>query len=183
MDIPIRGMVYVPAEASRKIWLRNVIETLTASELECPEGAEAFARLEAVWPGEERLLIARDADCVAAKPSTVDTMDLVQWQLATMEREEMIGQVINVAGPEPVSWEEHVPLISERLGIPYVDVTLPLIGPPLIFYCETSYEKGQRLLGYQPKHGVTNLLDQAMAMREDKEVGFIPTGAPYGQAE
>ena len=105
-----------------------------------------------------------------------------QWLLAAMDREEAVGQIINVPGPEPVRWEVAVPMISERLGIPYVDVDLPL-ETPLIYHCEIAYEKAHRLLGYQTIHGMKSMLDLALAMREGRDMGLIPTGIPYGEAE
>ena len=162
------------------MWLSKMIESLRSVKDRGAAFAEALAKLEAAWPGEERLLLSRDAYGVPAKLAVVDIRDLVQWLLAAMDREEAIGQVINVPGPEPVRWEVAVPLISERLGIPYVDIALPL-ETPFVFHCEISYEKAHRLLGYQPKHGVKSMLDLAIAMREGRDMGLIPTGIPYGQ--
>jgi len=165
----------------RQIWLSNMMESLKYVRDKTP-AAEARGKLEAVWPGEERLLLARDADGVPAKLAVVDIRDLIQWLLVGIYREQAVGHVLNIPGPEPVRWEIAVPLISEGLSIPYVDVSLPL-GPPHVYHCETSYEKAHRLLGYQPKHGIASMLDLAIAMREGKDMGLIPTGVRYGPAE
>ncbi len=173
LDMPLPG---------DRMWLSKMIESLKGARDRGPAFAEAFARLEAAWPGEERLLISRDGNDIPAKLAVVDIRDLVQWLLAAMDREEAVGQVINVPGPEPVKWDVAVPLISERLGIPYVDVALPL-ETPFVYHCEISYEKAHRLLGYQPIHGTESMLDLAIAMREGRDMGLIPTGVRYGQAE
>jgi nucleoside-diphosphate-sugar epimerase len=168
--IPARGM-----------WLTEMLESLRRASAPGPEVGEALAQLEAVWPGEERLLLLRDAFGIPAKLAVVDIRDLIQWLLAAIQREEAIGEVINVPGPEPVRWEVAVPMASEKLGIPYVDVSLPL-GPPFLYYCEISYERAQRLLGYQPRHGNPSMVDLSIAMRQGKDIGLIPTGVPYGPA-
>jgi nucleoside-diphosphate-sugar epimerase len=168
--IPARGM-----------WLGRMMESLRRASAPGPEVGEALARLEAVWPGEERLLLARDAYGVPAKLAVVDIRDLIQWLLAAMERPEAIGEVINVPGPEPVRWEVAVPMASEKLGIPYLDVSLPL-GPPFLYHCETSYEKAERLLGYRPQYGNGSMVDLSIAMRQGKDMGLIRTGVPYGPA-
>jgi nucleoside-diphosphate-sugar epimerase len=173
IDMPLPG---------DRMWLSKMMESLRRLKDRDPVFAEAFAKLEAAWPGEERLLLSRDARGIPAKIAVVDVRDLVQWLLAAMDREEAIGEIINVPGPEPMRWEVAVPMISERLGIPYVDVALPL-ETPFIYHCEIAYEKAHRLLGYQPIHGMKSMLDLALAMREGKDMGLIPTGIPYGEAE
>ena len=127
------------------------------------------------------MLLARDAYGVPAKLAAVDIRDLIQWLLAAMDREEAIGEVINVPGPEPVRWEMAVPIASEKLGIPYVDVSLPL-GPPFLYHCEISYEKAQRLLRYEPQHGNASMVDLSIALRQGEDIGLILTGVPYGPA-
>jgi dTDP-L-rhamnose 4-epimerase len=165
----------------RGMWLSRMMQSLRQAAPGTSSVAEALATLEAIWPGEERLLLARDARGAPAKLAVVDIRDLVQWLLAALGNEEAIGQMMNVPGPEPVRWEVAVPMASERLGIPYVEATLPL-APPFLYYCETSYEKAHRLLGHQPRHGMSSMLDLYIAMREGKDVGLIPTGVPYGPA-
>ncbi len=170
MGIPARGM-----------WLTRMLESLREASDPDSEVGEALAQLEVIWPGEERLLLLRDAFGVPAKLAVVDVRDLIQWLLAAMESEEAIGQVINVPGPEPVRWEVAVPMASEKLGIPYVDVSLPL-GPPFLYHCEISYEKARRLLGYRPRHGNRSMVDLSIDVRQGKDIGLIRTGVPYGPA-
>jgi nucleoside-diphosphate-sugar epimerase len=167
--------------AARGMWLDRMLEYLRRTSTPAPEVNEARARLEAVWTGEEQLLLARDAYGVPAKLAVVDIRDLIQWLLAALEREEAIGQVINVPGPEPARWEMAVPMASEKLGIPYVDVSLPL-GPPYLYHCEISYERARRLLGYEPQHGNGSMVDLSIALRRGEDIGLILTGVPYGPA-
>lgn len=161
---------------ARMYWLSKVLASYRGRKGRSPEGDEAIAILEGLWPGEERLVIYRSKAGMCFRMHYVDVRDLLQGLLLGMEKEAAIGEVFTLPGPKLLSSDEVVPCLSERLGVPYVEADLPIS----IRYRELSWAKAHKLLGYTPQHDLNSMVDLALAMRRGEDVGLIPTGVPYG---
>jgi UDP-glucose 4-epimerase len=83
-----------------------------------------------------------------------------------------VGEVFQLAGPAPFTWEEAVPYMAERLGVPYLDVRLAGQVPT---YYEFDMTKCRRLLGFEPQYDIFKMIDSAVAFRQGEPVDVIPT--------
>ncbi|MCB0122206.1 MAG: hypothetical protein KDE58_08195, partial [Caldilineaceae bacterium] len=85
------------------------------------------------------------------------------------------GEVYQLAAPQPYTWEEAIPYLADKLGVPYIDISLA--GNTPTFY-EFDISKGRRHFGYTPQWDIFRMIDDAIAMRDGADGGVIPT---YGQ--
>ena len=89
---------------------------------------EALALIDALlrgWTGEEKLLISRNPDGSSYRQHFADVRDIAQGLALSIEREEALGQVFNLAGAAIFNWEEIVPRLAERHQIPIAEARLP----------------------------------------------------------
>jgi nucleoside-diphosphate-sugar epimerase len=134
--------------------------------------AQVLKQLQSLDNGRKQLLIARDDNGRSYKKHIADVRDITQAFLAALGRSEVIGQVFQLGGPGPYTWEEAVPYMADRLGLDYVDANL--IGHLPTFY-EFDLTKSKRLLNYRPRFDIFRMIDSAVAFREGNDIGVIPT--------
>jgi len=134
------------------------------------DDAESSGILRALWPGEERLLLLRDRRGRAYKKHICDVRDMVSGIICAIRSDAATGEVINLAGPEPIRWDEAIPYLSEALGMPYVEASIP--ARP-IFY-EYNLSKALSKLAYKPMWDTFKMIDSALAFRRGEDIGVIP---------
>ncbi|MDP6780038.1 MAG: NAD(P)-dependent oxidoreductase [Candidatus Latescibacteria bacterium] len=153
-------------------WLSHWVATFKRRK--DPQGIQTFEALQELWEGDERLVVCRNPDGQPHQMHLVDVRDLVQGLLLGMERPEAVGEAFTLPGPCPTSWEEAVPYLSERLGIPYVEATVP--GSIRRAF---DLSKARERLGYAPEHDLASMVDLALEMERGGEIEVVPTGEPY----
>jgi UDP-glucose 4-epimerase len=129
---------------------------------------------EALWQregGEERLVVLKDGQGRPYKKHIADVRDIVLGLLAAFEKPAAIGQTFQLGGPVPFTWDEAVPYLSERLGIPYVEAVSH--GVPT--YYEYDLSKARELLGFRPQYDIFKMIDDAVAFRRGEAIGVLPT--------
>ena len=57
----------------------------------------------------------------------------------------------------------------------YVEAKVPVPN-----YFDLDLSKINRLLGFEPKHDLLNLVETAEALQRGEDAGVIPTGVRYG---
>jgi UDP-glucose 4-epimerase len=126
-------------------------------------GEEAAAAIEAqIAPGAEPLLLAREEDGTPYLFHYCDVRDLVQGLLLLLKRPAAVGDVFNLSGPAPFSYDQAVPYLAKRTGRPIIDARIP--GPPIRIH--HSIAKARSLLGYAPQHDITSTIDTALASQK-----------------
>ena len=135
---------------------------------------ETHTDLAPLWEqagGEERLVVVRDERGRAWRKHIADVRDIVGGCVAALGKAAAVGQTFQLAGPAPFTWDDAVPYLSERIGIPYVEGAST--GVP------TSYEydltKMRRLLGYEPHYDIHRMIDDALAFKRGEQIGVLPT--------
>ena len=121
-----------------------------------PECAEIIRAAAGEY--DDCLLLARDE---AGEPYSfhfADVRDVVAGLLLALDRTEAPGEVFNLAGPKPFSYEDAIPLLSEASGIPYVDARLP--GPPIRIGLDIG--KAKALLDYKPVWTIEAVISDAV---------------------
>jgi nucleoside-diphosphate-sugar epimerase len=121
---------------------------------------------------EERLALLKDAAGRPFKKHIADVRDIVHGLVCALGKDAAFGETIQLAGPRPFTWDEAVPHLAHALGIPYVEAT-PAGAPT--FY-EFDLSKARRLIGFEPRYDVIRMIDDAVAFREGRDIGVLPTG-------
>jgi UDP-glucose 4-epimerase len=124
-----------------------------------------------LWSGEERLVIMRNEHGRSWRKHIADVRDIVAGCLAALGKPAALGETFQLAGPAPFTWEEAVPYLSERLGIPYVDARSS--GVPTDY--EFDLSKAGRLIAFRPQYDITRMIDDALAFARGENIGVLPT--------
>ena len=82
-----------------------------------------------------------------------------------------VGEVIQLGAPSAFTWDEAVPYLSEKTGIPYIEANVS--GTPT--YYEYDLSKARRLLGFRPQYDARRMIDDAIAFRAGDDIGVLPT--------
>ena len=130
-----------------------------------------LAPLWEVSGGDERLVVVRDERGRPWRKHIADVRDIVGACVASLGNDATHGETFQLAGPAPFTWDEAVPYLAERLGIPYVDGTSR--GTPT--YYEYDLSKLRRVLGYEPRYGIKRMIDDAVAFKRGAAIGVLPT--------
>ena len=133
------------------------------------EEEEAVRHFKALGAStEERLFIPRTMDGIAYQKHIGDVRDIVDGLMLILEKDEAAGQSMNLMGC-PLKWEEAVPYLSEKIGVPYVEAKLP--STPM--YYEYSMETARNVLGFVPKYDSKAMIDGALAVQRGEDIGVI----------
>lgn len=122
--------------------------------------------------GREQLLIARDSTGRSYKKHIADVRDITVAFTAALGKPQVVGEVFQLGGPGPFTWEEAIPYMADKLGLDYVDVRLD--GQVPTFY-EFDLDKSVRLFGYHPRYDIREMIDSAIRVRQGQEPDVIPT--------
>ncbi len=134
-------------------------------------GLKGRSEFNGMWQGTERLAVLKDQDDRPYKKHVADVRDIVQGCRLAMRAGNVSGETIQLAGPAPFTWDEAVPLLSERLGIPYVETRLK--GDPTFY--EFDLSRARNLLGFKPVYNIRRMIDDALAHRRGEDIGVLPT--------
>jgi UDP-glucose 4-epimerase len=132
---------------------------------------ETYPELRSAWTGEERLVILRDENGRSWRKHIADVRDIVGGCLAALGKPAASGETFQLAGPAPFTWEAAIPYLSERLGIPAIDVRLNAVPT----YYEFDLTKARRLLDFQPQYDIFRMIDDALAFERGEAIGVLPT--------
>ena len=127
--------------------------------------------LAGLWHGEERLVILKDPRGRPYKKHIADVRDIVHGCVSPLGNAKVAGETFQLAGPRAFTWDEAVPYLSERLGVPYVEAVLQ--GPPTFY--EFDLSKARRLFGFRPQYDIIRMIDDALAFRRGEDIGILPT--------
>lgn len=121
----------------------------------------AVAALEPYDDGTEKLLLSRGADGTPYRMGILDSRDLAAGVATAAERPDLDGHTIGVGADDSVDFDDLIPLMAERSGLPYVDVRLP--GPAVHY--TTSNARARDLLGFTVRHPIAAMVDEAARAR------------------
>jgi UDP-glucose 4-epimerase len=115
---------------------------------------EILALVEA---GEERIPILTDAQGVPLRRHIVHIDDVMQGFGLMLGNPSANGQAFNIAAPAPFDYGVAASYLSERLGIPTVEIRCPDYHP---FEIDISRARG--VLGYAPENDFFRIADRAI---------------------
>jgi UDP-glucose 4-epimerase len=148
-----------------ELWLDGLLNYKRRQRRADPEAEKAVTileQLQSATGAERRLIVARDEFGEPYRRVYVDVRDVAQALLLALEAGDAVGHAFPVAGKDqPTTSERIVPYLSKKLGVPYLEASLP--GIPTHY--EHDGAKTAALLGYEPKYSVFDMIDEAVAKR------------------
>lgn len=143
------------------------------AKLQSPEARTVASHLEAEAKrvGENALVLARDGNGRTYKKHIADVHDIVAGLVAVLGADRALGETFQLAAPRAFTWEEAIPYLAEKLGLPYVEANLAGHAPT--FY-EFDLSKGRNLLGYAPSYDIFRMINEGMEMRSGGMTGVVP---------
>ena len=163
-------MNVVPATILRFPYTVGPGEILDFPNFYLSKSWEAYG-LEALWQGEERLVLLKDGNGRPFKKHVADVRDVVDGLMAALGKPEAAGEAIQLAGPGPFTWDEAVPHLSEQIGLPYIEAAATK-GPPSFY--EHDLTRARTLLGWEPRYNIITMIDDALAFRRGEDIGVLP---------
>lgn len=146
-------------------------EILTFPQFYLSRLKESHAELAALWSGEERLVLLKDTVGRPFKKQIADVRDIVGGCVAALGKTAAAGEIVQLAGPRPFTWDEAIPHVSRRLQIPSVEAVVA--GIPTFY--EFDLSKARRLLDFQPQYDIETMIEDALRYRRGEPIGLLPT--------
>jgi UDP-glucose 4-epimerase len=102
-----------------------------------------------------------------------DVRDVVDGVLLALRHPQALGEVFNIAGPEPTNYDEGARLIGDALCLPSYRVTMPTD-----WRLEVDISKARRLLGFKPAWTFSKMVATAISCPGGAS-DVIPAGKPH----
>ncbi len=132
---------------------------------------KALPELQALWHGEERLLLLKDMKGRPYKKHIADVRDIVHGCICVLNKLETVGHVLQLGGPRPFTWDEAIPYLSQRLHIPYQEAVLH--SAPTHY--EYDLTKARHMIGFDPQYDIIRMIEDAIAYRDGQTIDVLPT--------
>ena len=120
-------------------------------------GEEILALVRA---GQERVPILVDRDGVPFRRHIVHIDDVMQAFDKMLGNESALGQSFNIAAPAPFDYRVAAEYLSQKLGIPTVEIRCPQYHS-----FEINITRARTVLGYAPENDFFRMADRAIAAR------------------
>ncbi len=127
--------------------------------------------LEALWDGQERLVLLQDDAGRPFRKHVADVRDIVHGCLCALGKERAFGQTYQLAGPAAFNWDEAIYRLSELLQIPFIEAQP---GGAPTFY-EFDLDKARRDISFHPEYDVVRMIVDALNHRRGEPIGVLPT--------
>lgn len=98
-----------------------------------------------------------------------DIRDVVSLVEACLADDRAAGHTFNVAAKDACDWDRIVPYIAEQTDREVIDVEIPNLW-------QFSFDQtaAKEVLGFEPAYDHKQIVDTAVAMKRDEDVGIIP---------
>jgi nucleoside-diphosphate-sugar epimerase len=119
--------------------------------------------LDLVRAGQERIPILTDARGMPLRRHIVDVDDVMQAFDRMLGNDSALGQTFNIAGPAPFDYRVAADYLSQKLGVPTVEIRCPNYYP-----FEINITRARTVLGYAPENDFFRMADRAIAARQSR---------------
>lgn len=117
--------------------------------------------LALVRAGQERIPILTDAHGTPLRRHIVHVDDVMQALDRMLGNPSALGQTFNIAGPSAFDYRIAANYLSEKLGVPTVELRCPKYHP-----FEINITRARTVLGYAPENDFFRMADRAIAVRQ-----------------
>ena len=141
------------------IHLQSAIRFYDRLTAPSPAQAETLRILHELDDGTPALLIETDLDGTPEVRQWGDARDVAEGCVLALGNAAAVGETFLLGGVAPFTTDELMTYMAERLKRPAVRAALPTARQP--WYISSAKAKG--ILGYQPRHGIFDMVDEAVA--------------------
>ena len=127
--------------------------------------------LEALWEGEERLLLLKDDAGRPFMKHVADVRDIVHGCHCVLGKERAFGRTYQLAGPAAFTWDEAIYRLSELLSMPFVEAQPG--GIPTHY--EFDLSRAQHDLGFMPEYDIVRMIVDGLAHHRGQNTGILAT--------
>jgi UDP-glucose 4-epimerase len=138
----------------------SILKNVNAAEPGHGFGEVSDEVLDLVRSGQERIPVLVDGSGVPLTRHIVHIDDVIHALDQSLGNENAIGRDYNIAAADAFQYREAADYISEKLGIPTIDIPNPLYHS---FSIDIS--RAQREIGYSPTNDVRRMADRAVESR------------------
>ena len=147
---------------ARWLFLNAAIDHARASVAANGARSETLAALAALHSGPEQLVVFADRRGNAEVRQWADARDIAAGCIRALGTAAAVGQVFNLGGRGPHCAGEFVKFLAARLDLPHVTARIPGARKPWYI----TSDKAKRLLGYEARYTVYDMVEDAIRMRE-----------------
>ena len=137
------------------------------SALYIADGTELWRDLEAAAQSPQQLCAITDNEGRPWMQRPVDARDVALACLSALESPAAVGEAFNAAAPQPISFSEATLLISEHTGMSVLEWKVPVR-----WVFDLSIAKARSLLDYEPRWGIREMVDDALAVQRGESDGL-----------
>ena len=127
--------------------------------------------LDELWEGEERLLLLCDDEGRPFMKHVADVRDIVHGCHCALGKQRSFGQIYQLAGPEPFTWDEAIYRLSELLQIPILEVQPG--GMPTHYRFDIT--RARQDLGFAPQYDIVRMIVDGLAFHRGENTDILPT--------
>ena len=114
-----------------------------------------------VRAGQERIPILKDAAGAPLRRHIVHVDDVMQAFDRMLGNPSAFGQSFNIAGPAAFDYRVAAEYLSQKMGVPVIELSCPKYHP-----FEINISRARSVLGYAPENDFFCMADRAIATRE-----------------
>lgn len=158
----------------RRMFVQAAIRFLESRTDRSADEESFLADLRRHDTGTERVFVLADMDGRIATTNLADARDTARGLWLLLTHPAAVGEAFNIGPAAPYNEEQLAAHVANRLGMEYVVIRRPSIRSS--WYVSSAKARG--ILGYQPRHSVFDMVDEAVeAKRAGRAAGFpAPAG-------
>ncbi len=147
---------------ARWLFLSASIEHFRVTTAANGAPSKTLTILEALYSGVEQLVVYADCNGSAEVRQWADARDIAAGCIRVLGTTAAVGQVFNLGGREPHCAEAFVSFLAARLKLPHAKACIPTARRPWYI----TSDKAKRMLGYEARYTVYDMVEDAIRMRE-----------------
>jgi len=140
----------------------SLLENVNSAEPGHGFGEVADDIMALVEAGEERIAMQVDVDGAPYHRHIVHIDDVMQAFAKMLGNPSALGEDFNIAGPAAFEYRVACKYLSEKLGIPLIEIACPGYHS-----FQVDISKARSILGYAPENDIFKMIDRAAAYRRE----------------
>ena len=162
----------VPITILRFAMVRAADEILQFPQFFLSKMKDVHPELASLWQGKESAVLLKDERGRPFKKHIADVRDIVHGCLCALGKERALGEIFQLAGPRPFTWDEVSYRLAELRKIPHVEARV--VGMPTFY--EFDLGKAEKYIGFSPSYDIVRMMVDALNYERGEDIGVLPHG-------
>ena len=170
----VRPSGIVSGDAILSRWSAGFVGAILQTGLSSPESEMYLPNAGEPWKELATLAVSPDQPCAATGPDgrpwmyqLVDARDVAHGIVCALEADAAVGEVFNISAPRPITYPEAAAIMAEVTGMEVLEYRAPVRW---VFDLDNTKAKTQ--IGYRPRWGIREMIEDAMSFRAGKTDGL-----------